>query len=264
MRRFIRLAANWLEPLLDFLYPARCLHCDEPIHATDDLCPRCLADLLPFPLDSATSALHLRTMMAGEAASMAAVGYEFEPEGAMASCLHAMKYQGLTRIGEWLGRLLGERLRGTAFLDGDPVLLPVPLHPLKKRERGYNQASFLCRGLSAELGIPVRERLLERVRYTDSQSANLLGRQDRRGNVLNAFRVPAESAAHLHLHPVLLVDDVITTGATMNACATVLRERGCPEVRYLAIARPSTRSMTGGTISHAPVSGRQVSPVDSV
>lgn len=239
MHRFVRGLNALAEPFLDFLYPARCLCCGVPTPATDCLCPTCIAGMLPFPVTRDSSDQHLRTMMAGESATSAAVGFEFEQEGAIADCLHALKYQGLTRVGTWLGRLLGEQWRGTFFLDGDPILVPVPLHRMKRYERGYNQALWICRGLSAETGLRIRDGLVKRARYTDSQSANRLGKQDRRGNVLNAFQVPPTAITEIGAHPVILLDDVITTGATMNACATTLREQGCPEVRYAAVARPS-------------------------
>ncbi|MBE0643740.1 MAG: ComF family protein [Bacteroidetes bacterium] len=227
-----------LSALLDVLYPPLCLGCGLRTHTGDLLCPLCMAELVPLPLTAAQSSAHIASLACACDASMMLVGWEYDSGSVIERCIHAMKYRQLYRAGEWLGRLLGERLVGTILLDGDPLLLPIPLHRIKRIERGYNQAEFLCRGLAAECGLEWDGGLLQRLRYTTSQSASRLDRDERQANVRDAFAVDAARATTLGSRPLLLVDDLITTGATIGACADVLVQAGFTDVRILAVARP--------------------------
>jgi ComF family protein len=169
---------------------------------------------------------------------MMLVGWEYDSGSVIERCIHTMKYRQMHRTGEWLGRLLGERLIGCSLLEGDPLLLPVPLHRLKRIERGYNQAEFLCRGIAAECGLEWDDRLLLRRRYTTSQSASRLDRDERQANVREAFAVDPVRAREIGARPLLIVDDLVTTGATIGACSDVLISAGFTDVRILAVARP--------------------------
>ncbi len=224
--------------LLDVLYPPLCQGCGLRVRAGDFLCPACLAELLPLPLTRAQSSAHIASLACACDATMMLVGWEYENGSVIERCIHTMKYRQLHRAGEWLGRLLGERLIGTCLLEGDPLLLPVPLHPLKRIERGYNQAEHLCRGLAAECGLEWESRLLLRQRYTSSQSASRLDRDERQANVRDAFMADQARAVELGARPLLLVDDLVTTGATIGACSDVLISSGFTDVRILAVARP--------------------------
>lgn len=235
-----RLCRGIVHPLLDFLYPPRCLGCGGVIDAADVLCASCLRGMIRFPFDDATSRMHLASLTVPVDASLMYVGYEYERESALEACIHEMKYRGFTRIAEWMGRLLGERCAGTAMLSDEPLLAPVPLHRIKRIERGYNQSEWICRGIAKETGLQHARDLLRRERYTDSQSASRLDTSRRRMNMLNAFAPGPDAAALLPGRSVILVDDVITTGATVSECVTVLRESGARDVRLLAIARPCT------------------------
>lgn len=233
-----RLAQRFLTPLLDFIYPPRCLHCGGAIRVEDVLCAACLADAIALPMDEAASRENLGSLTFHAPAAMMYVGFEFEHEGAIEACLHAMKYQGMRRIAVWFGRMLGERVVDTGMATGPPLLVPVPLHTVKRIERGFNQAEKLCLGVAKETGWELLPRALRRTRYTESQAASRLRESERRGNVLNAFVVDPGCADRIRGRPVVLVDDVITTGATIGECAAVLLENGAAEVRLLAVARP--------------------------
>jgi ComF family protein len=232
-------------PLLDVLFPPRCLGCGKGIEAEDVLCRHCLAELLPLPVDEETSRLHLSSLTFPSEASMMAIGYEHEAGGVLEACIHAMKYRGMYRVGVWLGRLLGEQLHGTDLLQGDPVLVPVPLHRVKRLERGYNQAEMICRGLAAECGIEHWPELLRRGRYTTSQAAARLHREQRRGNMIDAFSVDAAVADTVRSRPVIIVDDLVTTGATMGECAAALAVCGFTDLRFVALSRPPMRGRDG-------------------
>jgi competence protein ComFC len=232
------LAKRLLTPLADFVYPPRCLGCDALIKAEDVLCPACFSSLLVFPMNEPASSEHLDTIVFPTAASIMYVGFEFEHDGLIATCIHTMKYRNLYRIAEWLGRILGERIIGTPILDGDPVLIPVPLHKLRRIERGFNQAEHICNGVAFETGLEIVTDTLIRDRYTESQAGSQLNRPERRQNVVNAFTVNDARLAPLRDRPVIVVDDLITTGATICECAAALEEHGISDVRFLAIARP--------------------------
>ena len=231
-------AKRIIDPLVDFIYPPHCLGCNAMIHAEDVLCARCMCNMIRLPFNEAASRDHLASLSHHIEARIMYVAYDYERESILETCIHTMKYRGLHRIACWFGRLLGEGCIGTSMLEGDPILAPIPLHRLKKIERGYNQAEYICRGMAQEAGMQFVPDLLVRTRYTRSQAMSRLDISGRRDNVLNAFIVHPRHAAGLAARPVILVDDLITTGATMAECATVLREEGVVDLRLAAIARP--------------------------
>jgi len=226
------------EPVLDFLYPPRCLVCDAPIVAADVLCGFCMADLHAVPATREEALIALSSLTYRADVSTMYVGFEFEPGTGIAESIHSMKYRGLHRVAFWLGRILGERCHGSPLLDGEPVLTPVPLHRVKRIERGYNQAEMISRGFSHETGLLVCGAALRRERYTQSQAAMRLDQKARRTNTLDAFTVNYDALPLLRKRGVVLVDDLITTGSTMSDCAMVLREHGVSDIRLLAVARP--------------------------
>ena len=233
-----------LSAVLDILYPPLCLGCGRRQRAGDFLCARCLGDSVPLPLTRSLSSSHIASLACACDATAMLVGWEYEGGGVIERCIHAMKYRRLHTVGIWLGTLMAERLvqeRGAGacdILSGDARLRPVPLHRLKRIERGYNQADQLCRGISAESGVSWDPCLLHRCRYTTSQSASRLDRDERQRNVRDAFRVDPTRAADLSGRPLVIVDDLVTTGATVCACVDVLIAAGFTDVRILAIARP--------------------------
>ena len=153
-------------------------------------------------------------------------------DGALRAIVHALKYDGRRSLARPIGALM--RHRGADMLDGARCVIPVPLHPSRLRERGFNQAA----DLAARMGLPV-VRALVRVRATAAQAA--LPAAQRHRNVRNAFGL-ARAARSLAGAVVVLVDDVSTTGATLDGCARVLKEEaGVAEVRALTAARVTGR-----------------------
>ena len=155
-------------------------------------------------------------------------------EGALRELIHLLKYEGVRelapRMGEWLAAALP---RGQRF----DAIVPAPLHWWRKLRRGFNQSALLARELGRRTGLAVEEGLLRRVRATPQQANLPLA--GRRKNVAGAFRVARpERAAGKRL---LLIDDVYTTGATLNACARALKKAGAAHVSTLTLARVDRR-----------------------
>jgi ComF family protein len=151
------------------------------------------------------------------------------------SCIHALKYEGNTRMAEPLGRLLAR-----AYLQYGmraEVMIPVPLHHERQQQRGYNQAYLLAEVCAAYAGIPLRNDILVRHRATLAQVG--LNHDERRQNIAGAFLcTPAFATRALAGRTILLVDDVSTTGATLEACAAPLYVAGALAVWGLVLARP--------------------------
>jgi ComF family protein len=151
-------------------------------------------------------------------------------DGALRAIIHALKYEGRRSLARPLATLMRER--GADILAGATCAVPVPLHPSRRRHRGFNQAADLAR----HVGIPVRP-LLRRVLPTATQTGLPAARRHR--NMRHAF-APARGAGSLTGAIVVLIDDVSTTGATLEACARALKEAGVSEVRALTAARVVT------------------------
>lgn len=155
----------------------------------------------------------------------------FSKKGASQSLLHQLKYKNKPEIGIELGRLYGNILHENGFGKNWDQITPVPLHPLKQKKRGYNQSEQFAKGLSESLGIPVVLSLI-RVQFTETQTKK--SRMERIENVAEVFDVdPKNEVIGQRL---LLVDDVMTTGATLITCANVLLEKGCGLVDLAVIA----------------------------
>jgi len=144
--------------------------------------------------------------------------FRFEKGSAYQSLLHDLKYHGNRNVGLYLGRLLGQELLHTSFSRCD-LMIPVPLHRKRLNQRGYNQSEIIARGASEITGIPVQTNLIERKKDTRSQTT--MNRLERFDNISTAFLTPNFSA-DLTEKKVLLIDDVVTTGATLEACSLVL------------------------------------------
>lgn len=222
------------QTLLDLVFPPRCVGCqregeywcrdcrkDVPL-ITSSLCDWCGQ---PIPAPGRCAACAVRPASLDGIRSVALF------EGTLREAIHAFKYEGLTALGQALGEFLAqgwERLRPK----GD-VVVPVPLHPSRLRERGYNQSTLLARELGRRVGLPVLEKVLARSRMTLPQVE--LDARQRWDNVQGAFHCYAGD--QIRHRAVLLIDDVCTTGATLIACAEALRPYGPASVWALTLAR---------------------------
>ena len=160
--------------------------------------------------------------------------YLFEKEGVLQSLIHELKYSGLSTIGVDLGKHLGVRIMELLPDESIAGLVPVPLHRVKQRERGYNQSECICRGIACATGLPVLTSLLQRTKYTKAQTQLTL--TEREENVNNAFAVRRREEASVKHAKFLLVDDVITTGATIIASARALAAHGAKKIYACSVA----------------------------
>lgn len=236
----------WLEAAAGLLYPPVCAGCQFSVPAGEDFCDRCAGKARPIeaPFCQVCSQGFTGEFPEGEFTCSNCVDRCFAFECAVSArrytelvrdLIGRFKYRDEHYLRRPLGRWLAETLATDARLrQGPPLdaLVPVPLHPRRRRERGYNQAAALCGRLGPQAGLPVWHAL-RRVRFTEPQAR--LARTERLENLRGAF-APARrrpvSGAHL-----LLVDDVFTTGSTVDECARVLRAAGAASVRVLTVAR---------------------------
>ena len=144
--------------------------------------------------------------------------FRFEKGSAYQSLLHDLKYRGNRKVGLYLGRLLGHDLKNSPYAHCD-LIVPVPLHGKRLRQRGYNQSEIIAKGVSEILHIPLETNLL--IRKVHQSSQTFMGRYERFENVSGSFGI-SRKAIPMHGKKILLVDDVVTTGATLEACCQVL------------------------------------------
>jgi ComF family protein len=144
--------------------------------------------------------------------------FRFEKGSAYQVLLHELKYRGNRKTGLYLGRLLGHELIPTSYSRCD-FLIPVPLHPGRQRQRGYNQSEIIARGVSEITGIPVLTRQI--IRKGRHRSQTSMGRSERFDNVFEEFSL-GRKPMDINGLKILIVDDVVTTGATLEACSRLL------------------------------------------
>ncbi len=202
----------------DLFFPMQCLECGADGVA---LCAKCLSGI-KLSDDRLTPVGELDGLIGAAADYKQLEGF-----------ITLLKYDYVTELASPLASLMLRTLRGRGF-SGEAVLVPVPLHVRRLRERGFNQSELLAREVSGALGWPL-VNVLARTRRTRPQVG--LGREDRLKNVIEAFGLVPGLAAGLSGKTVVLVDDVYTTGATIGECAKILRQAGVAKVYGLVLAR---------------------------
>jgi ComF family protein len=216
-------------PLRDFLFPPQCFSCNKRLAASESrICSDCWDSLTIVDRQD-----HTAVVLKNRFASTGLLDdfwscYYFEHNGTLQSIVHLLKYSAMTILGEELGKRLGERVSGYDEIGAIDCIVPVPLHQIKLRERGYNQSDYVCRGLGSIIDRPVMASLIVRVRNTVSQTH--LTAEERARNMTNAFEVRASQRRFVEGKSFLIVDDVITTGSTIQAVARALRDCGATRV----------------------------------
>ena len=195
-------------PLLPAIETKRCRKCGKPIEDFNVLCPDCEKED------------HLYDRGLGI----------FMYDETMKRAISELKYKGRREYGEAFGDLLYENARSELMYWKPDCLIPIPLHPARARERGYNQALIISEALSARCGIPTRSDILVRTMETDRMKE--LSAKDRMNNLMRAFSAPGDCRG---VRRAVLIDDIYTTGATIDAASAVLRRAGIDEIYFLAV-----------------------------
>ncbi|NDV78060.1 ComF family protein [Dysgonomonas sp. 511] len=222
-----------LHNFLNLFFPPLCIVCHSRLaEGEEHICTECLL-LLPKTNFHLQEDNRIEQFFAGRIpfGRVSAYAY-FVKGGSMQSVVHELKYRYNPQLGRYLGRLCGENIKGSDFVRGIDLLVPVPLHPKRERQRGYNQSMEICKGISAVTGIPIDDTTLRRVVNNQSQTKN--SRFDRWKNVEDIFSLAdAEAFAGKHI---LLVDDVITTGSTIESCAKEILKSADSRISIYALA----------------------------
>ena len=224
--------------LRDLFWPRRCCVCERALEQDEeDICPECFADLpLTYFWDWQDNPAYNR-LLEKAPISAAACLFFFRKEVSYNHIMHGIKYYDRRLLGYRLGFALGLKLSQSAYFQDIDAVTAVPLHPFRHFRRGYNQASVIARGIADAMGLPYEDGLLRRLRFTRSQAR--LSAEKKSRNVSGAFGLnsaKAEKMTGRGVSHILLVDDTLTTGATLGECASVLCEKGNFKVSAASLA----------------------------
>lgn len=205
----------YFDDFLNLFFPRLCAGCSVTLFRNENLiCTRCLYHL-PRTGYHRWRNNPVEVLFWGRVQIVyGTAGFFFQKKGHFQHMIHAMKYQGLKELGKELGKLMGYDLANSVFSETD-LIIPVPLHPSKLKKRGYNQSEWIALGLGEALHKPVYRDILVRVIANETQTRK--SRFDRWKNVENIFRISKPWL--IQGKHILLADDVITTGATLESCA---------------------------------------------
>ncbi|HEX2788086.1 MAG TPA: ComF family protein [Ignavibacteria bacterium] len=162
--------------------------------------------------------------------------YEFKADNEVQKLIHSIKYAGMKNLGFYFGNYVGKSVK--EYLDNNKIkidfIIPVPLHNAKMRERGFNQSDYISSGISAATGIPIEKNTVIRVKNTRSQTKLKL--EARLKNVKNAFTFEKNKQNFLRSKNIMLVDDIITTGSTVNEIISLLKKHNTGEITVCSLA----------------------------
>jgi len=245
---FARLLAVAGRNLADFVIPPACLACHQPLSQHDTVCAACWADIdfiraplcdqlgLPMPFDTGGTILSAAAAANPPIYDHARAVAHYS--GVMRDMILGFKYGDTHNARKLFGRWLTSA--GGELIEACDVISPVPMHPRRLLARRFNQAAILARELARISERRYRPQLISRIRQTTAQVG--LTRDQRRRNLAGAFAVPDRQRRHIDGRHILIIDDVITTGSTLNACARALRRAGAARVDALALAIVTNRS----------------------
>ncbi len=229
----INIKNTWLYDMVGLVYPQLCCACKNRMNKQEDLiCFQCLYELpkTNFHLDKEN--IIARHFLGRVRFQEATALYFFLKEGKVQELMHQLKYAGRYEIGVKLGKILGRQLKEAELWQGIDGIVPVPLHPQKLKKRGYNQCDAIADGLSEVLECPAFYDAVVKAENIESQTRK--SKEERWQNVKTVFAIrKAEVLQGKHL---LLVDDVVTTGATLIACAEQLLGLEGTKVSFATLA----------------------------
>lgn len=215
----------------DFFFPRFCCGCGIKLQSAENyVCQKCSDGLIKVDSSLLNIEFQRKFSNSGIISEFFCL-YLFDESSPLRHIIHNLKYNGKFRVGLYFGSKLGLELKKRYNIPPD-YIIPVPLHPVKQAERGYNQSYYLAKGVSEKLGVKISTKGIIRSRFTVSQTG--LNIQERKQNVNGAFRVRKPEL--YYGKKILLIDDVITTGATTLACAEALKSAGASEIMLCSLA----------------------------
>ncbi len=211
--------SNILEDALQLFYPHVCAGCGDDLHGKLQLiCFNCMQQL-PHTDFAKIPDNQIEHIFYGRVKIQSACSIFYFSKGQIIQQLiHQLKYKGNQEIGIYLGKLIGDQLLNSGRFKNIDTIIPLPMHPDKQRKRGYNQAEILANGISQKINVPVLNDLVVRSKTTTTQTNKQ--RVERWTNVDGTFVIQNQSS--INGKNILLVDDVITTGATLEACSNAI------------------------------------------
>lgn len=222
-----------LKEFINLLFPRLCVLCENAlVRGEDYLCTACMAKLPHLALQDERRQHLYKKLSASMPLQEVLAFLLYQKSGHSQKLLQLIKYKNFPELGTILGRHFGARLADAGYKHNFDVIIPVPLHKTRFKQRGYNQSEAFATGLAASLALPVATDVVIRANADTTQTRK--SRIDRWLNVATSFEVVKREM--LQGKRVLLVDDVVTTGATLEACGQVLLEAGCDQLSVGAIA----------------------------
>lgn len=218
---------NYLKDFFNLFYPSICFACGNHLYdGEDSICIACRVSL-PYTFDENESNNKCARVFKGRVKINGASSlFYFKKKSKVQNLLHYLKYKGSEGVGLVLGNIHAELLMKSSIFKEIDLIIPVPLHPNKFKMRGYNQAALLAKGYAEVMKVEYLENILVRVKNTSTQTHK--SRFERYENMNNVFE--CKQIEQLRNKNILLIDDVITTGSTLEACAEVLIKYGCSGV----------------------------------
>ena len=219
--------------LLDLIAPRLCVVCGHRLSVTEEvICSKCNFHLPRTGFHRNAYDNEMAKMFWGQIPiERATAFFYYEPHAETANIIYELKYKNRPEIGSIVGRMLAKEIQPSGFFDGIDGIVPVPLAKKRQRQRGYNQSEEIAQGISEITGLPVFKKVVRRSRFEGSQTNK--GRWERHENVEKVFEcIDSETVSNRHL---LLIDDVVTTGATCIACAKELCKAGGVRISILSL-----------------------------
>ena len=219
--------------LLDLISPRVCVVCGGRLTVTEEtLCSKCYLHLPRTDFGSDLYENVMAKLFWGQIQIEKATAlFYYEPHAETANILYELKYKNHPEIGEVMGRMMARELQKSGLFDDIDAIVPVPLARKREHERGYNQSLMLAKGVSEVTGLPIYNKVVRRTKFVGSQTHR--GRWERNENVADVFELmDGESIRGKHL---LLIDDVVTTGATIIACAQEMQKASNVKISVLAL-----------------------------
>lgn len=226
-------AAEFFEDFVSLFFPSYCLGCGTPtVKGEAIICTKCLFEMPQCEYHKEIENPLQQRLSFRFPVKYAIALLKFSKSGKVQHLLHELKYKNHPEVGIAFGRICAERLIESSHHKCIDIIVPVPLHNSRKRRRGYNQSAKFAAGISEGLGIPFSDELLVRNLKTETQTRKT--KLNRWENMKGVFGLKSES--NLKGTKILLVDDVITTGSTLEACSQILSNAGCTELSIACIA----------------------------